>query len=763
MVRRVLYFVSLTLILSFAVKSSFAELVGYYPMNEGIGTEIADASGYQRNGSTEVEPLWTNGPEGFGSALFFDGSNPAPGWVNCGTWNPSEQTGQLTVAFWVQWNGPNGNWQGVVAKRNSYEPEPSGTMMWYFEISEGVNNIFFGRRNQIPADGGVLPIGQWKHIAVTYDGTTATMYIDAEETSGGDFTFGPTEDATVMIGADELGGSNGFNGTIDELRLYNTALTQQEIQVAMFETGAPVEFAFSPSPIDKAVEVPRNAVLSWRPGAYADKHDVYLGSDFNDVNQASRDNKLDVLVNQDLNDTTYELPDILEYDTNYYWRIDEVNDSNPESPWKGNIWSFKTVNFIVVDDFEDYNDYEPDTVWNTWIDGYDDPTNGSIAGYPGPFSHSDDHYLEDEIIHGGDWSMPLFYDNVAGFSEVVRTFDPPVDWTRPEDELAALALYFKGDPNNGAEPIYIAVEDSSGTIKVIPYDNSNAAKLDIWQEWNIKLTDLTADGVNLASIKKIYIGLGDKENLQAGGGEGKLFIDDIRAYQRRCVPSIIKPAYDFNNDCIVDDADLDLMMEEYGGSRMTPQNSAVVYREAESADTISEPMQIYDDDDASVGQYISVPSGRQSKQNPPFTGVATYDITVNGGTYVIYCRTIAPNGYADSFWLRIPGATTQTNNHSSGWIQWDVVDSTDWNWGRVQSMDDGNAMVQFTMAAGNYTIEIGYREDGALLDAIYVTDDLDFDPDNFEPLLYDLNEDGIVDDTDVNLLMEQWLEEILWP
>jgi hypothetical protein len=174
-------------------------------------------------------------------------------------------------------------------------------------------------------------------------------------------------------------------------------------------------------------------------------------------------------------------------------------------------------------------------------------------------------------------------------------------------------------------------------------------------------------------------------------------------------------------------------------------------------------MLIHDDSTASAGQYIAVESGRGSSSAPPFFGVATYDITVDGGTYLIFCRTIAPTGNDDSFWLRIPGATTQTNNHSSGWVRWDVIDSADWSWGRVQSMDDGNAMVQFTMDAGNYTLEIAYREDGALLDAIYITDDLDFDPDMFEPLLYDLNEDGTVDDADVDLLMEQWLEEILWP
>ena len=753
---------SLIVVLGFTVSGSFGELVGYYPMNEGAGTDVADASGYQHHGSAEVEPAWVDGPDGFGSALFFDGTNPAPAWINCGTWNPSEQTGRLTVSFWVQWNGPNGNWQGIVAKRDSYEPSPDGSMMWYFEISQGVNDIFFGRRGQTSISGSVLPIGEWKHIAVACDGAIATMYIDSQEISDGDFTFGPTLDATIMIGADEGGGSNGFNGAIDELRLYNTALTQQEIQVVMYEVGAVIEYAFSPNPYDKAVEVPRDAVLSWLPGAYADKHDVYFGTSFDDVNQADRDNQLGVLVNHDQDNTSYNPTGNMEYDTTYYWRIDGLNDSNPDSPWSGNVWSFKTVNFVVVDDFEDYNDYPPDEIFSTWIDGYGNPANGSTAGYPEPDFIGGEHYMESEIVQSGEWSMPLFYDNTVRLSEVVRTFDTPLNWILPEDELLALALWFRGDPDNAAEPLYIAIEDSAGNIKIVPHPNPNAAQLDGWQDWNILLRDLSDAGVNLASVKKMYIGLGDKENPRSGGAGG-LFIDDIRVYQRRCVPSMAKPDYDLNNDCIVNNADLSVLMEEYGRSSLTPENSGEVFREAESADMISEPMLIYNDSAASGGQYITVEPGNGSSSAPPATGVASYDITVSGGTYVIFCRTIAPTGTDDSFWLRIQGATTQTNNHSSGWVRWDVIDSTGWSWEYVQSMDDGNAKVQFTMSAGDYTLEIAYREDGALLDAIYITDDLDFDPVIFEPLQYDLNGDGFVDDADVILLQEHWLDEVLWP
>ncbi len=81
----------------------------------------------------------------------------------------------------------------------------------------------------------------------------------------------------------------------------------------------------------------------------------------------------------------------------------------------------------------------------------------------------------------------------------------------------------------------------------------------------------------------------------------------------------------------------------------------------------------------------------------------------------------------------------------------------------MQSMDDGNAKVQFTMAAGTCTLEIAYREDGALLDSILITDNIDFDPAVFEPLDNDFNKDGGIDDADVALMMEQWLDEILWP
>ena len=534
MIRRVVILAVWMLMLSFGAARSFGELLAYYPMTDITGTEIADASNYEHTAIAGAEPVIVDGPDGFGHALFFDGSNPAPGWVNCGTWNPSEQTGQMSCTFWVNWSGPNGNWQGVVAKRTGYDPEPDGAMMWYFEISQTDGNIFFGRRGQYAAGGYVLPIGEWKNVAIACDGATGTMYIDAEVIGSGNFTFGPTTDSPILIGCDENNGYNGFNGAIDEVRIYDTALTQEEIQTVMFDTGAPVELAFAAKPSDKAVEVLRDAVLSWRAGRYADKHDVYFGTNVDDVNEAGRDNPLGVLVSHGQEETTYNPDGLLDYNQTYYWRIDEVNDVETGSPWKGFIWSFTTVDFIVVEDFEEYSDFPPNEVWNTWIDGYNNPLNGSTAGYPDPDFVVGEHYVETENVHSGSQALPLFYDNAAGISEVTRSSTGTItDWTT--DDVIALTLFYYGDAANAAEPMYVAVNDSA----VVTNDDAGAVLVTEWTRWDIPLQEFTDQGVNLSNVNSLTIGFGNKANPTAGGGSGMVLIDDIRLY--RTIPDQTEP------------------------------------------------------------------------------------------------------------------------------------------------------------------------------------------------------------------------------
>ncbi len=106
-----------------AVSTAVAELVAHYRLDEGTGTTTADASGKGHTGTIQGTPTWVDGPPGYGKALYFNGQNPTSGWVNCGTWNPSAGTGQLSVAFWARWDGSMGSdqYQGLVSKRDDWD------------------------------------------------------------------------------------------------------------------------------------------------------------------------------------------------------------------------------------------------------------------------------------------------------------------------------------------------------------------------------------------------------------------------------------------------------------------------------------------------------------------------------------------------------------------------------------------------------------------------------------------------------------------
>jgi hypothetical protein len=276
----------------------------------------------------------------------------------------------------------------------------------------------------------------------------------------------------------------------------------------------------SPDPANGAVDVQHTPVLTWSPGAYAASHQVYFGTDKEVVRNADIGSP-EYKGAGNLGAQSYD-PGILLWDTTYYWRIDEANNVNPDSPWTGPVWSFTTANFLVVDDFESYNDLDPadpdsNRIFNVWLDGYDNPTNGSLVGSDLP------PFAEQTIVHSGSQSMPLYYDNSVGYSEATLTLTYPRDWT--ENGVTTLTIWFRGDSANAAETLYVALNGSA----VVNHDNPNAAQITTWTEWNIDLQAFADQGVNLANVNTISLGLGNKSNPLAGGS-GVLYFDDIRLY-----------------------------------------------------------------------------------------------------------------------------------------------------------------------------------------------------------------------------------------
>jgi hypothetical protein len=281
--------------------------------------------------------------------------------------------------------------------------------------------------------------------------------------------------------------------------------------------------AFCPDPMNGATEVIQSPILSWVPTDSTAQNDIYFGESKKEVDNATTEN-LNIYYGRKTAGTTTFDPGNLEWGKTYYWRIDAVDETVPNSPWKGNVWCFTTSDFIVIDDFERYNDLsvgiDTSRIYQAWIDGFDNPENGSIVGYFEP------PFCELTVVHGGNQSMPFFYDNSgsAVYSEATLTLTSLRDWT--VERVAVLSLWFHGDPNNTLEPMYVALNGSA----VAYYNNPETLLIEKWMEWTIDLQVFADQGVNLTNVNSITIGFGDKNNPQPGGS-GLVFFDDIRVYQ----------------------------------------------------------------------------------------------------------------------------------------------------------------------------------------------------------------------------------------
>ncbi|UCE48257.1 MAG: LamG domain-containing protein, partial [Phycisphaerales bacterium] len=367
------------------------------------------------------------------------------------------------------------------------------------------------------AAGGALAVDVWTHAAAIWDGSSMVIYKDGVEVGRevkGGTAVATNPNLAIAIGNHLTGttGNRAWDGMIDDVRVYNKALTVAELeQVIRGDTAR----AWGPSPSQGSTpDIVGALPLSWSAGDNATEHDVYFGTD------------RDAVANADATDTTgiYRgrqaaasfSPDEVEMGGGpYYWRIDEVAADGAITT--GSVWRFTVVDYIIVDDFESYNDIpegEPGSnlVYLTWIDGFDNPNaNGSTIGYVTGAS------MESGEVHGGRLSAPMGYNNTtASLSEVTRTFVSTQDWG--SHGVTVLSLWFFGYSSNTSGQLYVKINGVQ-----VDYDGA-ATDLSVpqWHRWDI---DLTTVGTNLQSVTSLAIGV------QGFGAIGTLLLDDIVLYR----------------------------------------------------------------------------------------------------------------------------------------------------------------------------------------------------------------------------------------
>jgi hypothetical protein len=489
-------------------------------VSDGIGGVTQDASDYPAPGS----------PLDFGTTYYWrvDEANDVSGWDPGDVWEfttepigypiPGENITVTASSFSSSAMNPNNTIDGSGLGDDDLHSTDTDTMwlsspsepdqVWIrydFDKAYSLHQMLVWNYN----GESVLSWQGLKEVTVEYseDGQAWTPLVDVPEFSQAPGADGYAHNAVV-----------DFNGLVaKQVRI--TAHSNWSQGGIFDQYGlSEVRFLYMPtrardlSPAEGSTNVDPAVVLSWRAGREAATHEVYVGSDPNDLPLA------EIVTGSPY--AAYDTSPLdLQLGQAYYWRVDEVNAVEVPSTWEGDTLAFTVREFVVVDDFEGYtNDASAyRRVFQTWIDGagYTNPVEvpgngtGSFIGH----DPATGEIMERDIVHGGVQSAPIYYGNGGQtISEVDRTFDEPQDWTRAG--VKSLAIAFHGAAGNTGQ-LYVKINDTRVDYDLDAADIATAE----WHVWTIDLSTVNAD---LQNVTKMTIGV--------DGGAGLFYVDDICLY-----------------------------------------------------------------------------------------------------------------------------------------------------------------------------------------------------------------------------------------
>jgi hypothetical protein len=379
MCRRSLYLTFFALMFGLLISPSHTYgqegLIGYWKFDESSGTTAIDLAGGDNNGTLANAAQWQPGAGRTGGAVLYDSAENT-GRVEIPTTGMSASEG--TIMVWANLAGPYPTNRNDASYFFGHTTQPSyaNRIQLYMNTADTNLDLGLGDTHTRQTDIMVLQTETWYHVALAWNFGNYVVFINGEEVASGTYTGLAAIYNIMDIGNDgnpTSGNQEAFAGLLDEVRLYNRALSANEILAA--SKSEPFPKASGPSPKDGALHTYTWVNLSWRPGDLAVSHDVYLGDNFDDVNDATHDSDF-----YRGNVTTtffvagfpgYAYPDGLVPGTTYYWRIDEVNDAEPNSPWKGDVWSFSIPPKTAYSPIPaDGAEFVPTNATLTWTAGY---------------------------------------------------------------------------------------------------------------------------------------------------------------------------------------------------------------------------------------------------------------------------------------------------------------------------------------------------------------------------------------------------------
>lgn len=344
--KRVMTMVVLGMGLLLITTSARADLVARYTFDDGTA---ADASGNANDGVIFGGVTSVDDAER-GKVLSFDGVNGSYIRVaNSASLNAI--AGQITIAMWLNTN--------TTAVRQLIEKGGTTGSAWYvapWGIRLEANlTMRLNWGNELPEPAllsSAFPPNTWTHVAMTYDSTLPSnqrkFYINGVLDTQSNWTGGATTNTNdLFIGTDFYNNTSrwAYIGMMDDVQIFNTALSESEIAIAMTGTGVT-----NIDPKSGAIRVPVGQVLSWDPPAETEPNFVITGYDvYFDPNQALV-TEGDISVQKASNQAAtsydpYGAAD-MDYVTKYFWRVDIVGQYDyldDPNTLPGAVFSFTTM------------------------------------------------------------------------------------------------------------------------------------------------------------------------------------------------------------------------------------------------------------------------------------------------------------------------------------------------------------------------------------------------------------------------------------